>query len=38
MSLQILAQKSIHVIDRKEQKAIKGGTTDWVIIEDLTIM
>lgn len=38
MQLQASAQKVVKVMTQKEQKKVKGGTTDEIIITDTTIM
>ncbi len=38
MSLKTIAQKVIFTITKREQKAIKGGSTDGIIVPDTTIM
>jgi len=38
MSLKTIAQKVISTITKKEQKALKGGSTDDIIVPDTTIM
>ncbi len=38
MSLNIVARKTVKIMTKKEQKAIKGGTTDGIINPDVTIM
>ena len=38
MAIGILAQKKVNRIDKNDQKMIKGGSSDYILIEDTTIM
>lgn len=38
MSLTSLARKTVTIVTKAEQKVVKGGNTDWIIISDTTIV
>ena len=38
MLLKDVAQKTVNVLNKKDQKSIKGGDDDSIIIEDLNMM
>ena len=38
MSLSSVARKTVIVMTKTEQKKVKGGDADWIIISDTTIV
>ena len=38
MSLETIARKNVILMTENEQIKVKGGTTDWIIITDTTLV